>query len=298
MAYKGPHILDVPPSWTTLDELRDNLVEYMMLQSPYKDLAKEDMPPEMVKEMEKSMTRMAIAIYHDVVGEGGGGTWDVYLNNKKQETVNALQRVVNFVGKGITIKWEDREDGQTLIWSLGADDMKDIVDAVIDAITPVPKNKQWVETGTSFCEVVDGYNTGQLMVEKKEQIKVGETDWEDTGTVQNFPTQDQTTCPVLAMLLAVSTGQSYNYGNEVILGYATGTSIAAPSPTLAGYNYFFISAPASKSLSIRNAMNIDVTSNFSVVGTDNRTGYRNNNIYRGNNVFATSRSVNFYLTLS
>lgn len=298
MPYKGPDITIVPPGWLTIEELRDNLVEYMMIQSPYKDLAKEDMPPEMVAEMEKSMTRLAIAIFHNLAGEGG--TWDVYLEKEKQQTVNALKRVVNFEGKGITIKWEEREDGQTLIWSLGKDVIDDIVDEVIDIITPPGVTIRWVETGVSYCEVIGGYNTGQLITEMKEQRKVeGEEVFSDTGNTRLDKTLNTGTCPVLGILLAVSVdSSSYSIPREVQYTYSEGSSIAVSNPILAGYNYFFISAPQGKNLTIRNSMNIDVTGNFSVVGVDSRPGYRPNNIYKGNNVFATSRAASFYLTLS
>ena len=65
MSFKGPEINQIPPGWKTVEELRDNLVEYMLLQSPYKELSGHDMPEEMVDQMMASMEKLALSIFHE-----------------------------------------------------------------------------------------------------------------------------------------------------------------------------------------------------------------------------------------
>lgn len=151
MAYKGPEIKEVPPGWVTIEQLRDNLVEYMMVQSPYKELAKEDMPPEMIREMEKSMTRLAIAIWH--AGGAGAGPWTVYVNEKPAEVVSPGNDVVDFKeGPGIKVEYLNyinsvgKDLGQIVKISLKPADLKPIIEDIVNEIThtdpPVPPEPQ------------------------------------------------------------------------------------------------------------------------------------------------------------
>lgn len=63
----GDEIIIIPKGWSSVEELRDNLVEYLIEKSSYSELSGEDMPADMLREMSKSMESFALAIYH---GEG------------------------------------------------------------------------------------------------------------------------------------------------------------------------------------------------------------------------------------
>lgn len=96
--------------------------------------------------------------------------------------------------------------------------------------------------------------------------------------------------------ISVGPGPDYNMATEVNVPYSEGTQIQVNTPVLSGYNYLFISAPTSKTLTVRNTLLIDVTSSYTSIGTDNRPGYYGNTIYKKDNVFDTTESVGFYLT--
>lgn len=95
----------------------------------------------------------------------------------------------------------------------------------------------------------------------------------------------------------------YNTGNEVNIPYVL-TSIIVNTPTKAGYNYLFFSIPVDRTFIIKDAIGVDVTSDFSIdtgsgsSGLDIRPGYYNNYIYRSSSVFASSISLQYTLTLS
>ena len=142
MAYKGPEITLTPPKWSTVEDLRDNLVEYMMLQSPYKELSNEDMPDAMVTQMEKSMTRLALAIFHEI---NSSGRWTVAVEGETKEEINEGNNIVNFKGiDGIEITYEDSEGGLTLIFGMKKEEVEEIVQEIVETIVP-PIVEQIVE---------------------------------------------------------------------------------------------------------------------------------------------------------
>lgn len=98
--------------------------------------------------------------------------------------------------------------------------------------------------------------------------------------------------------ISVGPGPDYNMDTDTNVPYSENVSIQVESPVLPGYNYFFVSAPTSRSLIIRNSLFLDVTSSYSAIGTDNRVGYYGNTVYRKGSVFDTEEHVIFHLTFS
>lgn len=108
--YSGSPISEIPPGWTTVEQLRDNLVEYMMLQSTYSDLANEPMPQDMINEMEKSMTRFALALYHNVINES---SWTLLVSGQPVNNISAVNPLNLVPGTGIEIVPVQSETGRT-----------------------------------------------------------------------------------------------------------------------------------------------------------------------------------------
>lgn len=90
----------------------------------------------------------------------------------------------------------------------------------------------------------------------------------------------------------------YDKSSEVIIPYVENEEISFQSPTKAGTNRLFFSIPADKTFSARNALHIDITDKFSIVGIDNREGFMNNLIYRMSYMYSTSASAQFSITIS
>lgn len=305
MAYKGPHIKDELPGWVNVDELRDNLVEYMMIQSPYKDLSKEDMPEDMVKELEKSMTRLAIAIFRNV-GKSDGGLWDVFVNQQFRETIDTKNPVVNFQqGTGVKIEYRDREDGITLIWSVEKEVIKEIVEAVINPPKPpivqIDYDYVWGD-----CQVVGGINTGlQLGIRKEKKLNPTTNLWAFTGVQSPVTRTNLTSCPLPVpptpdpyfIAVCVNSG-NYDQANETIIGFST-SEIEVNSPLKAGDNYLFFSTPtAFGKPKIINPSGKNISYQFfAELVADNRLGFQGNTIWKRGSTFATTMSVIYRLTV-
>ena len=114
MAYEGPPITETPPGWVTVEDLRDNLVEYLAIQSRYSTLAGEPMPDNMLAEMIESMTQLALATYHNV-GLGGEGSLVVSMNGDPLEVIGGDNNELNFEqGHGILLEEELNDNGVTI----------------------------------------------------------------------------------------------------------------------------------------------------------------------------------------
>lgn len=120
-----------------------------------------------------------------------------------------------------------------------------------------------------------------------------------TGTVygdQISFTTLVTNPPYSASVYVAST--TYDFSSEANIPYSENNEITVQSPTKDGFNSLFISIPEDKELSVRNALHIDITDHFKVVGIDNREGYMNNLIYRMSGGYSTRMSVQFAITIT
>ena len=98
--------------------------------------------------------------------------------------------------------------------------------------------------------------------------------------------------------MSVGAGPDYNMATDTNIAYSRNVPIEIHSPTLVGYNYFFVSVPTGRSWSIKNAMNIDITDSFSEVGTDIRPGFNDNTVFKKDDVYDTEEAVTFYITFN
>lgn len=164
---------------------------------------------------------------------------------------------------------------------------------------PLPTTR-WVNISYGDCAVSGGYNTGYQNVTQKEQRSTdGGTTWTDTGETRTTTTYNASACPLPQTHAHISVDQiSHDYANEVALPTAQGTFHQVSSPTKSGYNFLFVSICAGKTLTVLNAMNVDISSQFTAVGTDERNGYYDNAIYKLVNAFGTSLSATFYIKIS
>lgn len=128
-------------------------------------------------------------------------------------------------------------------------------------------------------------------------------DYTTTTSTTSTTTTEPTTTTTTTILtyrasISVGPGPDYNMATDTNVPYSENVSIEVQSPTLSGYNYFFVSAPTSRTLTIINSMGINVTSDYTAIGFDNRAGFYGNTVYRKNSVFYTGFSVKFFLTFS
>lgn len=160
---------------------------------------------------------------------------------------------------------------------------------------------RWTPTGlNSYCLTdVNGKNTGYRMTEEQYQTSTdGGLTWvDDLGTpVRNVSVINTTTCPLpIAFVGMVLDPSIYNIPNEYPVAYVPGQNTLVNTPIKPGFNYLFFSVPSTLTLTIIDAMGIDITNGFSVFGVDNRPAYQTNTIYRKNDMFATEQSTKFTL---
>ena len=102
--------------------------------------------------------------------------------------------------------------------------------------------------------------------------------------------------PSLPKQLRIGVGQIFE--NIVTLTYVKNQTIDIIVPIVNSFNYFFISVPKGDIITVRNSLNINVTSEFTKIGSDIEVGYFENELYRMNNQFYTGSSNLFTLILS
>lgn len=163
---------------------------------------------------------------------------------------------------------------------------------------------RWVSTGVGGSCLLDvtSRNTGQYTIEEKYQSSEnnGQT-WTD---VVGYPTRTSTVINLTQCSLPqnwigiVVDSSTYNTSAEQSIPYSENTFITVNTPTKAGFNYVFISIPQNKTLSVKNAFNIDITSSFSLFGTDDRPTHSLNKVYRKDDMFATDLSTVYYIKIS
>ena len=93
-------------------------------------------------------------------------------------------------------------------------------------------------------------------------------------------------------------GGDYDFGMELPITYNPGNEVTFSNPIATGYHYMFVSLPSGHPFVIKDALNTDITDQFTFVQTDNRENYANNSIYRYGEPFGTNAPVTFKLTLS
>lgn len=161
---------------------------------------------------------------------------------------------------------------------------------------------RWVTTTYGSCVMYEFNNTGYQNVTQKEQQKVGLGDWTDTGNTRQTVEYNPAACPIPSLLQAhahVSVDPAtYDYDNEVSIPAEEGVFHQISSPTKEGFNFMFLSIRGGKTLTVLNAMNVDISNQFVAVSTDIRSGYFNNTIYKLVNAFGTSIPATFYIKIS
>lgn len=88
------------------------------------------------------------------------------------------------------------------------------------------------------------------------------------------------------------------FENPVTIEYVKNETINITVPVVSGFNYFFISIPKGDIMTVRNSLNMNVTSEFTKIGSDIEVGYFENDLYRMNNQFYTGSSNLFTLILT
>lgn len=160
---------------------------------------------------------------------------------------------------------------------------------------------RWYPTGVVSCVVgVDLKNTGYQNVEEKYQYSDDGITWTDVvGEPYRTSVYYNTiACPVPFNFAGISVDStSYNIPSEVSIPYTENTVIMVQTPVKSGFNYVFLSIPQTKTLLVKDSMNNNITSSFTVVGTDDRPTHTINNIYRKNDAFATDLSTTLYITI-
>lgn len=166
-------------------------------------------------------------------------------------------------------------------------------------VVPVGETR-WVVTSASCLLDGNGINTGQQEVKKKKQKYNTETEaWEDVGETTTDIITNTSACPPPApdpYRIAVYTGMTWVALSAVELTFSP--SMTVKCPTVSGWNYIFLSTPTGRGKpTIRNAMNIDISNQFSSVGSDNKSGYQPNTVWRKDSVHSTSKVTTYYLTM-
>lgn len=97
--------------------------------------------------------------------------------------------------------------------------------------------------------------------------------------------------------IRVSVGrEGVNIANEITMTYLE-YRFGFKSPTMAGYNYMYISIPNDRNMIVENVMGVDITDDFIEIGPDLRDGYFPNKAYRIGSGFGTSSPIQFYITI-
>jgi hypothetical protein len=143
---------------------------------------------------------------------------------------------------------------------------------------------RWVQDGQPYCEVVDGNNTGYLIVPMKQQNNIAGV-WTDTIVTKEDRIQNLGVCPVLAYRAAYFVGDVY--GVATAFDYTEVAPMighAAPTKT---FNYLYLSVPSNKKFTTNTGQT------FTKVNTESVPGYVKNDVYRSDNMFYTGVDYEF-----
>jgi len=120
-----------------------------------------------------------------------------------------------------------------------------------------------------------------------------------TTSTTSEPTTTTTSTTVLQYRAAMYVGPSApDISTETVIPYSENTQIILNSPTLEGINYFFISIPEGKTLTVYDMFMANITSEFEYHSDQQREGYYDNTIYRKMDIYDTTGSTTFYLIIS
>lgn len=168
----------------------------------------------------------------------------------------------------------------------------------VSKLQDVISDVRWLPTDSSYCEVMGGYNTGTKIVVFKEQKRLEPSDWTDTGRTEERSSQDVTSCPIVPYRAAMSVGAQWDSFSSVDVPFSFGVQTSLNTPVNSGYNFLFLSIPSGRSFSVSDGAGFDISGSFVNMGIqDNVPGYRQNIVYRKNPKFASSKSLNFKLTI-
>lgn len=164
---------------------------------------------------------------------------------------------------------------------------------------------KWTPTGTPGTCTVDlsGRNTGNAATEVKNQYSTdGGITWLDVvgAPLEIREVPNLTACPLSVNIIGLSVDDvEYDTVNEeLVTPYQENVFITANTPIKSGFNYLFISIPENKILTVKNSLNVDITSLFNSVGTDDRPQYSLNTIYKKDNMFSTVLPETYYIKIS
>lgn len=115
------------------------------------------------------------------------------------------------------------------------------------------------------------------------------------GTQVSYKTQ-VVDPPYRAAMCVASSG--YDKSSEVNISYIENKPIYLDTPAREGFNSLYLSIPADKTISIRDATGLDFTDFMKVVGSDNRDGYWNNLVYIKLGKFASIDPIGFSIIIS
>lgn len=160
---------------------------------------------------------------------------------------------------------------------------------------------RWTVISESCLVDEEMNNTGQQeVVKKKEKYNTETQTWEDAGETTKEIITNHTACPPPApdpYRIAQWVGQTWDAENAVNIPFST-SKITVNSLVAAGYNYIFFSTPTALGKpEILNALGIDISYQFTSVGTDNKTGYQANTVWKIGGLFSTARKTTFYITV-
>ena len=175
-------------------------------------------------------------------------------------------------------------------------------DTVIYDNTATSTIYRWYPTGVVSCVIgPDLKNTGYQNVEEKYQSSDDGVTWVDiiTEPYRTSVYYNPTACPIPFNWAGISVDSTaYNIPTEVEIPYAENTVISVQTPIKSGFNYVFLSIPQNKTLLVKDSMNNNITSSFTVVGTDDRPTHAVNKIYKKSDAFATDISTTLYIIIS
>lgn len=160
--------------------------------------------------------------------------------------------------------------------------------------TVVTSTDRWINDGNSYCEVVNGFNTGYLLTPRKKQV-YSFGDWVDTGETEVIRSYNDQACPLLKLAFGYCIDMTFT--SPTYVAFTEGVNIGIDIPPKAGYNYLFVSIPINKTFTVADNNSLNITSEFEKVGTDNRENFVNCDLYRTTDVFYTELGFEFILNI-
>ena len=177
----------------------------------------------------------------------------------------------------------------------------DYVDTFDNVTCPLPQFR-WT-TVSSTCELSGGYNTGNLLITQNREVSEnsGGT-WTPTGETQVLTEYNTGSCPVVPFGAWMSVGPvgGYNMATDTLINFTFGSPVFLQTPILINpddYSFFYLSIPTGRTFTITDSIGMQIRSEFSQVGFDNRTGYRGNTVYMKADGFDAEYPAMFNLTI-